>query len=78
VLKDWFPVHRNYVVIITRCAFLRPARTLPLPLLSPRVRGKLPLFTELPRRLSTPPIARVSWDGAFNGIPHGSTALLAL
>ena len=31
MLKDWFPVHRNYVVIITRYAFLRPARTLTLP-----------------------------------------------
>ena len=51
VLKDWSPVHRNYVAIITHDALLRPARALTLPCLRLEPGSEVPLFTELPRGL---------------------------
>ena len=47
VLKDWSPVHRNYVAIITHDALLRPARALTLPCLRLELGSEVPLFTEL-------------------------------
>ena len=50
VLKDWSPVHRNYVAIITHDALLRSARALTLPCLRLELGSEVPLFTESPRR----------------------------